>query len=292
MSFRTGFYKLLPSWLSSGEGELVAYSITTVVDAFLERIDQGTKARFPSLAPLDALSEIGRDRQIRRGFDEPADSYRVRLLRWLDDWKRAGSPYAVIMQLRGYFTPRLDTMRIVSNSSRWHSIVSGDASEYENILLQNGNLGDPPVGNWNWDGNRTNPATPGPWSRFWMLLYPDGLWDIEGDWDDGISTWGDGGSWGTTATLEQVSAIRSIVAQWKGAHARCPWIVVAFDAALFEPTDPAGSATQPDGTWGTWHKLVPIGDPPTGWSAVASRSPDARYWSGTDGHIVVPPVET
>jgi hypothetical protein len=92
------------------------------------------------------------------------------------------------------------------------------------------------------------------WSRFWVVL-TDHSWTDDGTWGD-PGTWGDGGTWATTATPDEVRAVRNIVRLFKGAHEVCTFVVVVLD-------EPTWDTEQPDGTWGN-----PI-----------NRSEAAAYWS-------------
>ena len=110
--FRASRKKLVPAWLVEGEGELVGYTVDVLKDAFVERLRKGLLARFPqndptgqTTAPDDALAAMGRDRRIVRGFNETPQTYAVRLIRWLDDWKTAGNPFSLMQQLAGYCGP-------------------------------------------------------------------------------------------------------------------------------------------------------------------------------------------
>jgi len=266
--FRTAFYKFMPSWLYSDEGELVNYSLGVIMDAFLERLWLGVRARMPSYAPPDAFPRLGRDRKIVRGINEGLESYAVRLIRWLDDHLVRGNPYALLEQLRAYCN--VDMMaRVVDARGNWFTI---DADGVRSFSLAQAN--------WDWgdntldgSGNITN------WGRFWVVLYPPTtLWTQTPAWGDPAlwgGAWGtDGYTWGSTATPSQVAAVRSIVRDWKPAGTRCEYIILAFDPSSFDPTDvqePVGDL--PGGDWTINHRM---GSDP----AVAARLETASYWPG------------
>lgn len=258
-AFRRIFKKLLPSWLADDEGELVNYSLGLLLDAFAERARQGLLARFPSYAPADAYPYLGRDRKIVRGIGEPAESYVPRLLGWLDEHRVRGNPWALCRQLRAYCNNAV-RVRTVDANGNWFA-VERDGTETYSLFQEN----------WNWDGV---PASPH-WSRFWVIIYPtdDGQpWapidgTIAGEHPGQITRPGE--TIGTTATPEQVAAVRAIIRDWQPDGTRCEWVIVAFDDLSFDP-----SAPEPDGTWGTWGKYV-------GGSYVPARLATARYWSGS-----------
>lgn len=255
--FRRAFYKLLPSWLTTGEGELVDYSLGVIKDAFLERLKLGRDARFPAYAPPDALTYLGRDRKIVRGINEPAASYAVRLQRWLDDHRVRGNPFALMMQLRAYMQADCK-IRTVDRAGNWYTIEE-NGTRSVNLAL----------GNWNWDG-----AAATLWSRFWVIIYPIGGTD---PWapsvgDAGGASWPVGGTIGTTATPDQVASVRSIIRDWKPAGTTCEWIITAFDAASFNPL----GLPEPDGTW-DWFGYSNAG------AYEIARLTTARYWRGVSG---------
>jgi hypothetical protein len=247
VSFRSLFRKLLPHWLLAGDGEKVHWSHSVVFDGMMERLRQGIRARFPADAPEDALARIGRDRRITRGFDESSDNYRLRLPGYLTDWGQAGAPWPMLRQLVGYCGVAMIS-RTVDNRGNWHT-RSADGAE-TSLLDQ---------GNWDWDGDTSK------WARFWPILYPPAeLWTAGptlGDpalWGGALGT--PGYTVGSTATPEQVAAVKNLVREWKPAGSRCPKVVIAFDADDFEPTD--ASPPNPDGDW----------------SEPDNRLPDAAFW--------------
>lgn len=256
--FRNLFYHLAPRWLVEGEGEQVWYSLTATMDIWTERLRQGLYARFPEFAPDDALSALGRDRRIVRGRNESAESYARRLLRFLDDHRVRGNPFALMDQLRAYIGKNV-RIRTVDARGNW---FTRNADGTRSFALAKGN--------WDWDGS---PATS--WSRFWVIVYSV-AGDLEAPW--GRIYWGDplewgasGLTWGSTATYDEVRAIRSIVRDWKPQGTRCKNIIIVLDdAAAFDPTDPPG-APLPDGTWGRYGLD----------NITAARDSRAIYWRGT-----------
>lgn len=250
MKFRELYKTMVPSWLSSGEGEFVLYSLGIMLDAGLERLRLGTLARFPSQAPSDALGYLGRDRKIVRGINEPDAAYAARLIRWLDDHAIRGNPFALHDQIRAYC--QADVMvRTVDRRGNWYTTA---ANGTRSVALK--------AGNWDWDGGAATQ-----WARFWVIIYPTAAGD---PWSD-ITTWG---GWAETGTHEpdQVNTIRAIIQDWKPAGTRCEWVIVAYDAASF----PGSSTPNPGGDW-RWFGLE------TGGAYDVVRTDTARYWRGVDG---------
>src|SRR5690606_37815267 len=170
-----------------------------------------------------------RDRRVVRGLGESAESYAIRLLRWLDDRQRSGDPFALLQKLAEFTGPG-PSFRTVDARGNWFSRAADGTESY---VLN--------TGNWNWDGPIGER-----WSRFWVIIYPNGLWSAETNWAEPDEVWGDpDGTWGTTANLDVVDTIRGIVADWKPAGKKCVNIIVALDPDSFDPSSP-----EPDGTWG------------------------------------------
>jgi len=188
-------------------------------------------ARYPDYAPDDALSEIGLDRGIVRGFEEPASSYAARLKQWIVDRTTKGNPYTLMRQLRGYLTGYDVTFKVVSNNGAWHVLKPDGSTDF----FHN-------PGNWDWDGN------PDKWWRFWVIIQiTNGPWVSVGKWGSG-GVWGDGRMWGASITPEQAKTLVFLINEWKAAHSECWGILMTFDDAMF---DPRGSGEgYPNGGWG------------------------------------------
>lgn len=233
------------------------YAMALVKDAMAERIRLGVLARFPiaGSTPPDALAEIGADRRVFRGPDEPEAAFCARARRWLDDWRIAGSPWSVLEQVRAYCSPHEVRARIFTNRGDCYTIDrDGTRSRVRDTA-------------WDWDGDTTR------WARWWLVIYPTTAgdpWARQIAYDEGPN-WGEvPGSWGSTATPEDVLAIQRIIRDRKPRGGRCDRVIVCFDDDHFDPTD---ALTLPDGTWGSTHKL-------SGGSYVHARFDDAAYWPG------------
>ena len=265
-NFRAARKVIAPAWLTTGEGELVGYTVDTLKDAFVERLRKGLLARFPqndptgaTTAPDDALAALGRDRRIIRGINESSQTYAARLVRWWDDWKTAGNPFALMKQLAAY-TGAGPAFRTVDIRGNWYSL-NADKTQAVGINLAN----------WDWDGD---PMALTKWSRFWVVIYPNGLWVPGPNWGDVGFVWGaPGATWGSTATQDQVASVKAIVSDWKPAGTRCVNIILAFDNASFNPSTARDGAGLPDGHWGGWAKI-------SGGAYVPSRLATARFWDG------------
>lgn len=243
--FRRLFRRFLPAWATTGDGELVHYSIGATLDLWFERLREGIRARFPSHAPDDALSLIGKDRKIVRGIEEPRASYVERLIRAPDDHRTRGNPYALMRQLRAYCQTDL-RIRTVDRNGNWYTIEADGTQTYH--LAQ---------GNWDWQGETT-----AQWSRFWVILYPPAsLWTKQNTLGSGLILGTPGLTIGSSATPEQVRSVKQIVRDWKPDGTRCVRIILAFNDGDFDPLD--ANPPNPDGDW----------------NISSRRNPDAAYWN-------------
>lgn len=103
--WRQSFYKLVPSWLSSGDGEKVLYSLGAITDIFVEKARQSLTARFPSYSGPTGLRMLGEERGIPRGREESNVGFARRLQAWRGPRGHLvrGSAYAMLRQIWHYF---------------------------------------------------------------------------------------------------------------------------------------------------------------------------------------------
>ena len=250
---------LAPRWLTEDEGELVGDSLGAIEDGFTQRLYMGVLARLPqndptglTTAPDDALTAMGRDRKILRGFVETASSYAARLLPWLDDHRSRGTAFMMMKQLAGYLGAGFSFRIYNARGACWSRDVNG----VETFVAST---------TWDWDGH------PELWSRFWVVIYPTGDWTTSTlDWGDTSPKYGPNlAQWGVDIPREQIRAMQTIVAEWKPAGSRCMYIIVAFDPASFDPAAP-----EPDGTWASFGKI-------DAGVRVPARLDTARYLNGS-----------
>jgi hypothetical protein len=237
-TFRNTAWNVSPARLRTSTALRMVYAFIGIpLDTIAEATYQATIARFPELAPEDALSAIGRDRGIIRGPLEPAESYRARLLLWTTAWRGAGVGQAMLDQIAGYLTPQPVRLRI------WTQTGVIYTRELDGTLT----IERAGPGVWNWDNQ------PDLWARFWLIIYSvDGVpWERDGTWD-GAELWGGSplGAWGCTGSYSDMQSIRGIVDERKPAASLCQSIIVAFDNDVFDPAD--ASPPLPDGTWGSY----------------------------------------
>lgn len=112
-----------------------------VQDYYIDRAKQAVKASFPLLAPPDALTAIGIERQMPQGAGEPTAAYAARLQDAWNAWPNAGTPYGmlrqfwstgytnvVLAQVRGGKQYRLDAggNLLISSGGSWTPTYVGD----------------------------------------------------------------------------------------------------------------------------------------------------------------------
>lgn len=266
-SFRTARRFMCPPWLREGDGEKVGYSLDVMKDASVEAWRLSMMARLPqndpsgaTTAPPDALAAMGRDRRVVPGLDESPQSYAARLIQWIDEAKRRGNPFALMKKLAEYLGP-LPSFRVVDAQGNW---FSRDADGNESYVLAQAN--------WEWDDHPFTDGGRKRWSRYWPIIYPNGLWTDGAEWGDPAVEWGlEDLTWGTSATPEQVATVKAIVNDWKPARSRVVNIVIAFDAASFDPAAAVADPGMPNGLWEHWSRNV-------GGVQVPARLDTARYW--------------
>lgn len=251
LTFRVKLARDLPTWLNGYWGSRYMYPLGVALDIFADAAEFAVKARFPDLAPPDAFTFFAQDRQIDRGFIEPLESYRVRLKKWLDLWRRAGSAESVMVALASYIFPNLATMRTVSNDSAWDTIAAGDPPPPVHVLVR--------PRNWDWDSapafDPDDPYYHSQWYRAWAIIYPPAaLWKKTRTYGDGMR-YGDGSCFGYTGNIEQTQSMRAQVNKWRPASTRVEWIILCFDPDPFHPETAVSypsTGLLPDGRFKNW----------------------------------------
>ena len=265
LSFRETLNAYLPPFLRTSYAYRYMWTIASLADAGVEFAYQGFYAKLPGYGTPTALPLIGRDRVMRRGFDESDESYGARLAQWLPTKRTMGNAFSIMRQVKGYLSPHTPKMRVVNASGTWYTLNSDDTVEIHQTW---------PTQNFDWDGQNATLYT-----RCWLIIYPpSSLW-VPGPTIGDPSLWGGavgttGYTIGSTATPEQVASIRAILAENRCGGDRFEKIIIAFDPNSFDPTGAPG-APLPDGTWAECVKL-------SGGNYVPSRISTAIYWRGPD----------
>src|SRR5689334_18450678 len=95
-SYRQYRSTLVPTTHQRPTGQAFQGALGDVEDSFVDRAKQSVKARFPLLAPTDALDAIGVERQIPRGPGEHDAPYAARLVDAWNSWPNAGTPFGML----------------------------------------------------------------------------------------------------------------------------------------------------------------------------------------------------
>lgn len=246
-------------------------------DAILQKLDEGIHARMIDDAPITVLPFLGSDRQVLRGLTESDESYRARVRRVLNDYQVSGNAWAVLGQVLGYVLADRPAALTVSTSydratgvpveSVWNYYAAGDDTSKPPRHLYDG------TGNWNWDQLTPTTGSWG-WWRWYLVLQavaPNNWIGPAPKWGGtGVKWGGYSGSWGVNRTSFVGKSLKIIVGQFKAL--RCDWMIISFDASLFDPAGAAG-VENPDGYYGRWSKVV-------NGVYVRSRNANARYFEG------------
>lgn len=224
-------------WLIQDVGARLYFALAIGADGLRDLVVEGVRKRFPGQAD-DALPNLGRDRVVDRGPNEPAPSFASRLSSVFDTDATLGHPRELLDNLLPYLLPDVPLVRTVSDQAVWDTVTGGTWSKlYES-------------GNWIWDGSAIVK-----WWRAWTLIYT-GTFTSTRKWGDG-GKWGDKkGTWGSSASSTQVAAIRALCLKYKSGNVFMNQIALVFDGTMFDPTLTFGSPKLPDGHWGRRYKSV------------------------------------
>lgn len=117
---------LFPGWMQGALGGGLALALGHMKDAFAQTARQAVKARFPLLAPADALPSIGADRMLERMPPESEADYRQRLVDAWDAWAKGGTPEGITdaIDLTGLCTSAVyNTFQIDLGPGSWARFV-------------------------------------------------------------------------------------------------------------------------------------------------------------------------
>lgn len=231
MNFVESIRAVAVAWLKGPVADALLTAPATMLNAWADWATAGVRQRYPSEASPEALGYIGNDRNLERGPAQTDPGYAAQLRKAFDTWRVAGNASTILRQLAAYFTGlATPPLRAVSDSAVWHEYVYATDTATKTIVGTN----------WTWDA-----FTGTRWWRGWIIIDSSSApWTID-EWDNN-SFWGDGGTWGTNATFEEVVSVLRVVNKWKPAHVHNVYVIVTFDASLLERTD--ASPPNPNGT--------------------------------------------
>lgn len=275
---------LAPPWLSTGTGASYLKVIGDALTALGVRTKDASKCHFPG-QNTTALTLLGQDLVILRGYLESDASYAARLSIAHNSWQHAGQPRAVLAQMVAMLVglqatsatpvPRGVVVGSLGAPSptvvHWDWVYNTTGSQDPSINYR----AETAVGAWNWDGTY-------PWWRSFLVLFAEagatlGAAPVFGAAGKvfGDTTY----SIGLNVPSQVALLLRQNLMLWKSDGTYYPWIIISFNGGTgtvgdeFSPNSGTGTGN-PDGLWGRWGKTV-------AGVVVASRSSTARYLDGT-----------
>lgn len=272
---------LAPPWLSKDTGANFLKIIGDALAALEVRTKDAAKCHFPG-QNTTALSGLGQDLVIIRGYGEGDTDYAARLSVAHDSWQHAGEAHTIMEQSLAM----VSSLQATSLTQVPRSVLVGCSSSgtythwdwrYNTTPISStgNNHARTSTTNWNWDGTY-------PWWRSFLVLFAESgatlapapvfgaAGKVFGDTSYCI---------GLNVPSSVAVLLRQNLAIWKSAATYYPWIIISFNGGSgttgdeFSPNSVAGTGN-PDGTWGRWGKTV-------AGVVVASRSATARYLDGT-----------
>lgn len=217
-----------PPWLRRTWGSRLIYAMVAPFDAMIDAIANAAKCASPGFDPV-ADRFLGFDRGIPRGPAETDDQYAVRLASWREAKGKSGTSFELCRQLSGYLKDD------ASDSLPIEMVCNGNGSTAPRFWIaadgtETYDQADPGWGGIDWDGEG------GLWARFWIVI------DCSGRYTR-ATTWGLAGdrelrSVGSDMPVSVCAGIRTIVDDWRGAHARLVSVILSFsDSGTLAPSD-------------------------------------------------------
>ena len=203
--------QLSPPWLQRPRGTAWNEAMGAVEDAFLQRLLDATRARYPSHAPTPALAYIGEDPRIGQGPTEGDNDYRLRLKSAMASWQWAGTEEGLLEH--GLRPLGFTSVRVIANH-QWAS------------------LGLPVP-----DGRSDL------WARFWLVCGRSPEYQPRSFEQMEALGFRSADTWGSNASFAEAALLRRVIEQWRPAHALCvgAWAVLGDAGALSldpPPTSP------------------------------------------------------
>lgn len=252
---------------TAGVGERYMYSLAFGDDAILEKVNEAESMHFPGYGDASALPYTGADRGITRGLYESDANYAQRLQRYLDTWHDAGTARSVIQQIAWYVypvEPLLGSYLEGVGETRYDVLADGTSPDTDPTVSHVA----PPDQQWDQLGL---------YKRRFFFIKATGAASAT-TWAPHATNWGDAGllwgiqtkSWGLDIVPQIANDLRTIIAQWKCAGTRYPWICVII-------VDGWNGTTS--GEWANWSKIDSSGARPV---RVPARDVKAVYISGVN----------
>lgn len=235
-----------PYWIRNGYGGIFLQALGLTLDTAQATLLHSLRQTRPFVCFEDALEFLQADRGIRRYPTEPTESIRLRLAKWRQIKRHAGSHYGEMINLQPLFLPStLPAIVIVhqagdASSATYHRYSSDGVYTVTRAVPSN----------FAWDPSTYR------WSRFWVFIEetPElaasapALYDDGTLYDDGVIVY-DG-----ALTSARIADIVSAIEDSKAAHSMLAGVALirtgyTLDASGTGVTLPDGSTTYPMGNW-------------------------------------------
>lgn len=249
-NLRDALTSIVPNWLANrpglNTGFKVLWAMALMCDVLIEVALQGLRAAWPGKGTSTALPLVGQSRGLIQGPNEPDASFAAWCRAWLTTWFNAGSAELLAQNIQRYLTPSsgpLPVVRVVDRQGQW---VTANADGSTTFQVDTA---------WNWD-SVSNPERASWWGDIWIVIVPS-PYAVYANLAAWSGVWGVPNSTGLGHAVPQsdVDNILSTVSTWKGLHNYVQAIIWTTNTVLFVPGSLSASGN-PDGTWGTWSKVV------------------------------------
>lgn len=191
-TFRDRVARFVPPWLQFGNNAKLLYAVLVQLDIMGDALVAGVKSRFPGHYSFDSLSQLGRERRIVRGPNEPDATYAGRLIRWLDDHRTRGGPYAMLAQIYAFYAPNNFAVDLVYRNGRRYRMDADGNIVRDQI-------------DWHPD------TMPEKWARWWLFYWTDAF---------------------PAPTPEQIATLKLVPTEWNAAHTLGTLYVMPSNAEL------------------------------------------------------------
>jgi hypothetical protein len=224
--FRYAILRAVPGWLRGTVGGGLLQAIGMQLDDLVDRAADSVELRFPDADRPEALGPLGRDRRIKRGPLEEADTYAGRLRGWWQAHRNRGGPYALLEQQYAHLRSFYDDGIFLQTDLVYHSGT-------RRILHPDGTITRDSI-EWGADGT-------GLWSQAWLFHHAAAE---------------------PTVTPDTEEILKHIPREWSPAHLLPMHVVLLWDE---DGVRLWGYPPAPPPTWGdmtlsglTWAETSPV----------------------------------